>query len=91
MLFLIITEDSYRKQVVIDGETCLLVCCVFSKIPQITNFVHVHILHLHITPLTVICEHFFIYLMSDFCLSLYTINFVATILVTMASEKNIDD
>lgn len=76
MLFLIITEDSYRKQVVIDGETCLLVCCVFSKIPQITNFVHVHILHLHITPLNVICEHFFIYLMSDFCLSLCTINFV---------------
>ena len=56
MLFLIITEDSYRKQVVIDGETCLLVCCVFSKIPQITNFVHVHILHLHITPLTVISQ-----------------------------------
>ena len=60
MLFLILTEDSYRKQVVIDGETCLLVRCVFSRIPQITNFVHVHIFHLHITPLTVICEQFFI-------------------------------
>jgi hypothetical protein len=36
-----IIEDSYRKQVVIDGETCLLVCFVLNVLDiNILSFFH---------------------------------------------------